>query len=55
MNTVHKGVNYETRALLKYGDFYAKDVNEACDFLDWVAQDASEFKISCANSYIPSP
>jgi len=35
-------------------DFYAKDVNEACDFLDWLARE-TKYEISCTNSYIPPP
>ena len=36
LNTVYEGVNCETRALLEHWDFCARDVNEACDFLDWL-------------------
>ena len=53
MNTVYEGVNYETHALLEYWDFCAKDVNEACDFLDCLAWDTYEFETSCSDSCIP--
>ena len=46
-------MNCETRALLEYWDFCAKDVNEACDFLDWLACDTYEFETSCSNSCTP--
>jgi len=49
------GVNYETRALLEQWDFCAKSVDEACDFLDWLAWDTYEFKTSCSDAYIPPP
>ena len=52
---MHEGVNYETRALLEQWDFRAKSVDEACDFLDWLAWDTYEFKTSCSNFYIPPP
>jgi len=53
--TVYEGVNYETRALLEYWDVCTKDVNEACDFLDWLAQDIYEFETSCSDSCTPPP
>ena len=31
------GVNHETHALLEQGDFCARTVDEACDFLNWLA------------------
>jgi len=37
LDTVFKGVDGETHALLKLWDFCAKNVNEACDFLDQLA------------------
>jgi len=49
------GVNYATRTLLEQCDFCAKIVDEACDFLDWLAWDTYEFETSCFDSYIPSP
>ena len=49
LNTVYEGVNCETRTLLEYWDFCAKDVNEACDFLDWLAWDTYEFETSCSD------
>ena len=55
LNTVYEGVNYETRTLLEYCDFCAKNVDETWDFLDWLAQDTYEYEISCTNSYIPPP
>ena len=55
MSTVYDGVNCETRALLEYWNFCAKDVNEACDFLDWLAWDTYEFETSCYDSYVPPP
>jgi len=48
-------VNHETRALLEQWNFCAKSVDEACDFLDWLAWDMYEFETSCSDSYIPSP
>jgi len=35
------------------GIFCAKDANEACDFLDWLAWDTYEFETNCSDSYIP--
>ena len=35
----------ETRALLKYWDFCAKNVNEPCDFLNSLAWHMYEFEI----------
>ena len=52
MNTVYKGVNCETRTFLEYWEFGAKDFNEVCDFLDWLAWDTYEFETSC---FILSP
>jgi len=48
-------VNCETRALLEQWDFYAKNIDEACDFLDWLGWDTYEFETSCFDSYIPPP
>jgi len=48
-------VNCETRALLEQWDFFAKSVDEACDFLDWLAWDTYEFETSCFVSYMPPP
>ena len=42
MHVVEEGVNYETRALFEYWDFYARNVDEAWDFLNWLAQDTSD-------------
>ena len=55
LDAVYKGVNCETHALLEQQDFCAKSVDEACDFLDWLAWDTYEFETSCFDSYIPSP
>ena len=55
LNTVYKGVNCEARTLLEYWDFCAKNVDEAWDFLDWLARDTHEYEISCTNSCIPPP
>jgi len=55
LNTVYEGVNCETRALLEYWDFCAKDVNEPCDFLDWLAWDTYKFETSCSDSYVSPP
>jgi len=52
LNTVYEGVNYETRTLLEYRDFCAKNVDEASDFLHWLSRDTYEYEISCTNSYI---
>ena len=52
---VYESVNCEIHALLEYWDFWAKDVNEACDFLDWLVWDTYEFETSCFDSYIPPP
>jgi len=49
------GVNYETHTLLDQCGFYAKTVDEACDFLDWLTWDTYEFETSCFDSYIPPP
>jgi len=53
LSIVYEGVNHETRSFLEYWNFCAKDVNEACDFLDWLAWDTYEFKTSYSDSYIP--
>ena len=37
LDTVYKGVNHRTCALLKHWDFCAKSVDEACGFLEWLA------------------
>ena len=55
LDTVYEGLNYETRALLEQWDFCSKSVDEACDFLDWLAWDTYEFETSCSNFYIPPP
>jgi len=34
---VDEGVNCETRALFEHWDFYARNVEEAWDFLNWLA------------------
>ena len=38
---------------LEQWDFCAKTVDEACDFLDWLAWDTYEFETSCSDFYIP--
>ena len=43
------GVNHETHALLEQGDFCARTVDEACDFLNWLAWDTYEFETSCSD------
>ena len=48
-------MNCETRALLEYWDFCAKNVDEACDFLNWFAWDTYELETSCSDSYISPP
>ena len=48
-------MNHEIRALLEQCNFCAKSVDEACDFLDWLAWTSHEFEIICSDSYIPSP
>jgi len=53
LDTVYEGVNCETRALLEQWDFCAKRVDEACDFLDWLAWNMYEFEASCFVSYMP--
>jgi len=55
LDTVYKGVNYETRALLKQWDFCAKSADEACVFLEWLAWDTHEFETSRSDFYIPPP
>ena len=55
MSTIYEGVNCDTRILLEYGNFCAKNVDEGWNFLDWLAQDTYEYDISCTNSYIPPP
>ena len=55
LDTVYKGVNHETRALLEQWDFCAKTVDEACALLDWLVRDTYEFEASCSDSYIPPP
>jgi len=37
LHVVDKSVNCETHTLFEYWDFYAKNVDEAWDFLDWLA------------------
>ena len=46
LNAVYKSVNCETRTLLEYWDFSATNVDEAWDFLDWLARDTYEYEIS---------
>ena len=53
MITVYEGVTCEIRTLLEYCDFCAKDINEACDFLGWLAWDTYEFETSCSDSCTP--
>ena len=48
-------MNHETRVLLAQWDFCAKSVDEACDFLDWLAWGTYEFETGCSDAYIPSP
>jgi len=55
LNAVYEGVNCETRTLLEYWNFCAKNVDKTWDFLNWLAQDTYEYEISCADSYIPPP
>jgi len=55
LHVVDEGVNCETRAFFEHWDFYARNVEEAWNFLNWLAQDTYEFEISCANSYNPRP
>ena len=55
LDTVYMGVDCETCALLEQWDFCAKTVDEACDFLDWLAWDTYEFETSCFDSYMPPP
>ena len=50
LDTVYREVNHETRAHLEQWDFCAKTVDEACDFLDWLAWDTHEFETGCSNS-----
>ena len=40
-------------ALLEYWDFCGKNIDEACDFLDWFAWDTHKFESGCSDSYIP--
>ena len=37
------------------GIFFARNVDETYDFLDWLAWDSYEFETSYSNSYIPDP
>ena len=53
MNIVYESVNCEARALLKYWNFCAKDINEACDFLHWSTWDTYEFETIWSDSYVP--
>jgi len=55
LNTVYEGVNCETCNLLEYWDFFAKNIDEAWNFLDWLARDTNEYEISYTNSYITPP
>jgi len=55
LDTVYEGVNRDTHALLEYWDFCAKNVDEACDFLDWLSWDTYEFESSHYDSCIPPP
>jgi len=55
LHVVDEGVTCETRALFEYWDFYARTVDEAWDFLDWLAQDTYDFETSCVNSCNPLP
>jgi len=36
LDTVYKGVNFETSALLEHWGFCAKNVDKTCDFLGWL-------------------
>ena len=53
LHVVDEGVTCETRALFEYWDFYARTVDEAWDFLDWLAQGTYDFETSCVNSCNP--
>ena len=53
LHVVDEGVNCETRALFEHWDFYARNVEEAWDFLDWLARDTYEFEASCSDSCTP--
>ena len=53
LHVVDEGVNCETRALFEHWDFYARNVEEAWDFLDWLARDTYEFETSCSDSCTP--
>jgi len=55
LNTVYERVNCKIGTILEYWDFCAKNVDEAWDFLDWLAQDTYEYEISYTNSCIPPP
>jgi len=55
LHVVDEGVNCETRALFEHWNFYARNVKEVWNFLNWLAQDAYEFEISCATSHNPLP
>jgi len=47
---VYEGVNCETHALLEHWDFYTKNVDETCNFLDWLAWDTYKFETNYSNS-----
>jgi len=55
LHVVDEGVNCETRALFEHWNFYAQNVEEAWDFLNWLAQDTYEFEITCADSHNTLP
>ena len=48
-------MNCETHALLEYWNFRSKNVDEACDFFDWLAWNTYEFETSSSHFYIPPP
>jgi len=48
-------VSCETSALLEHSNFFAKNVDETCDFLDWLAWDSYGIETSCFDSYNPPP
>jgi len=39
LDTIYEGVNRETHVLLEYWGSCAKNVDEPCDFIDWLAWD----------------
>jgi len=54
LNIVYQAVNCKSRTLLELWDSFAKNIDETCDFLDWLAWNTYKFKTTHFYCYIPS-